>query len=393
MRILYITNSPIEYSSSANIRNLAIIRGFLELGHDVEILTNQPDYSSKYYDESLLQNLDVVLHYLEGDNHNREREIGVSNKRQRISIKAKLRMIAYKIHSTFSIYEPRIHKLRLLNGHVVLKRQFDIVVSSSDPKSSHRLAELYLKSSSTRCKWIQYWGDPMSNDINRTSIIPRPILIREERRLLSKSDSIIYVSPITHEQQMVLFSDIKNRMFFYPIPITKIDSKLDNSTSSTRLFPIGYYGDYYKRDRNILPLVEACRRLSVTLEIFGNSDMSLKGDKYLSVNSRVSANRIQELENRVGILVCVCNKRGGQIPGKIYHYAATNKPILLVLDGENQMAIRRFFGKYPNYFMCSNNSIDIANMIVRITESKIDLHPIEDFESLKIASSILDTLF
>ena len=90
----------------------------------------------------------------------------------------------------------------------------------------------------------------------------------------------------------------------------------------------------------------------------------------------------------------LCNLQGGQIPGKIYHYSATNKPILFVLDGteEEKKAIYDFFSKYNRYQFCENNINDIRAAIKEILEKKnqISAKPVEAFEPQNVVKMILN---
>ena len=67
MKILYIVSKSVEINTSASIRNSAVIRGLMDLGHTVTLVSAMPDKKSEYYDESLLpKSVDVL--YLENGN-------------------------------------------------------------------------------------------------------------------------------------------------------------------------------------------------------------------------------------------------------------------------------------------------------------------------------------
>ena len=51
MKILYITSTPLEYNSSANMRNIAIIKGLQQLGNEVSSLSSEAVSSSIYSDD------------------------------------------------------------------------------------------------------------------------------------------------------------------------------------------------------------------------------------------------------------------------------------------------------------------------------------------------------
>ena len=93
------------------------------------------------------------------------------------------------------------------------------------------------------------------------------------------------------------------------------------------------------------------------------------------------------------MLVFLCNRRGGQIPGKIYQYSATNRLILFLLDGtaEEQAAIRAYFEPFGRYIFCQNESEAIRN-VMRAIEAGVyreTARAMDDFSSLKIIAQIL----
>lgn len=60
--------------------------------------------------------------------------------------------------------------------------------------------------------------------------------------------------------------------------------------------------------------------------------------------------------------------RGGQIPGKLYQYSATNKPILFILDGtiEEMQILKTYFSQFNRYVFCKNSIDSIQNGIQKI---------------------------
>lgn len=388
MRILFITNSPIEYSSSANIRNTALIKGFIENGHDIDILTCYPDKSSKYYDSTIANNLNLAIKYIDRADDSNEQELE-NIKYKSSNLYHKVRNNLYKLYNALSIYDPRKRNLRLMDN-IEINESYDVVISSSDPKSSHLIAEKIVERLKVT-KWIQYWGDPLTTDINKNAIIPKFILKNEELRLLEKASEAFYVSPITLKLQKEMFKEISGKIHYLPIPI-QINGYDEKTITINDNIKIGYYGDYFSRDRNIIPLVNACEKSDFCLEIFGSSDVKITDKDNIQVNERAPFEVIKMHEKNTDILVCLCNKKGGQIPGKIYHYAATNKPILLILDGDYQQTIHDWFGKYPNYFICKNDENSIRETIMKINNSKLKLSPIKDFASTSIALNMVSKL-
>ena len=52
MKILYVSTSPLEYSASSNMRNVALLKGIIENGHKIYTLTPEPQKDSELYDEN-----------------------------------------------------------------------------------------------------------------------------------------------------------------------------------------------------------------------------------------------------------------------------------------------------------------------------------------------------
>ena len=53
MKILYISTMPLEYSSSANMRNLALLKGLQDIGNELYLLTQEAQTELQHYDETL----------------------------------------------------------------------------------------------------------------------------------------------------------------------------------------------------------------------------------------------------------------------------------------------------------------------------------------------------
>lgn len=80
---------------------------------------------------------------------------------------------------------------------------------------------------------------------------------------------------------------------------------------------------------------------------------------------------------------------GSQIPGKIYQYSGTNKPVLFILDGEIEQ-VKEQFSKYERYYFAVNNELEIEKSITEISNLNCDYKPVSDFSKKKISENILD---
>src|SRR5699024_9006515 len=127
----------------------------------------------------------------------------------------------------------------------------------------------------------------------------------------------------------------------------------------------------------------------VHLDIIGDSDMILDETENISIYSRGD---IAEYERKADLLVCMLNNNGTQIPGKVYHYAATNKPILIIKDGDKQEEIERYLKKFNRYYFCENDVFSIREKVHEIMDKKTWDSPCEEFNPQNIAQKFIDVL-
>lgn len=391
MKILYITSDPLEYSTSANMRNIALITGFIKNGHSVDTLSGKINLNSKSYDKSLKVKGLSERYWLDmGKLYSR---ITVSKNDNRIlkKILQFLRSFLYKIFVKLSLYDTKkklVKEVRKLN----IDKKYDTIISSSDPKSSHKIAEELIRlNPSITNEWIQYWGDPFASDINSSTLLPSFYIEKEERRILKKCDKAFYVSPLTLESQKVRYSEFSKKMFFLPIPYLEkyvIEKQKENIDKNKIV--LGYFGNYYSKDRNIMPLVDACKSAKkFKLILTGNSDVKLNSSDF-DIYDRISNSEVKQLQSKIDVLVCICNKNGTQIPGKLYHYAATNLPILVLLDGNLKTELKEYLDKFNRFIVCANDCKEINKVLSEINFCDLSYDSFDEFDCKVIAKKMLN---
>ena len=381
MKILYISTSPLEYSASSNMRNVALLKGLIENGHSIYTLTPEPQKDSNLYDETLC-NIKVEKKYY--INMGKLHSAVTIKKNKSGNLKNKIKSYLYNKLKKIRVYDFRSS---LAKQKIKINERFDIIISSSDPKSSHLLAKNVIENNiGITKKWIQYWGDPFMDDINDNRKLFKFFVKREEEKLIKCCDKVIYVSPFTLKKQQKLFSKYKNKMFFLPIPYNQ---KIVYKSKKNEQFTIGYFGNYYEKNRNIMPLYNfVSNKKDFKLRICGGTDIKLKNCKNIFVEERQSIKKIREYEETSDVLVCICNSSGTQIPGKVYHYSATNKPILVILDGEYVDELKKYFESFKRYVICYNNEESIENSINEIKNSK-GYEPCNKLSSKNIAKKFV----
>lgn len=381
MKVLLVRLSPIESRDSANIRTLGLVKGLLESNCIIDYLTIPPSNShTTMPDKEFMKDINVIK-----TQSNELYHSVISNSR---GIKKKLVGFMRKVYHSFNLYDYTYSIANSINIDILNKVGYDLVISSSDPKTSHIVVKHLIKQGLIYKKWIQYWGDPMALDITRKSLYPNWFVSNIEKKILSSADSIVYVSPFTLKQQTMLFPELSNKMHFIPIPY--IDEKIYDETQND-IYTVGYFGAYESTVRDIIPLYNAGIEMKnmININIIGDTDLDLTETENIKLHPRGD---ISEFESRADLLVCILNKKGAQIPGKIYHSAATNKPILVVLDGEEVEEMKRYLDGFSRFILCENNKESIIAAIENIISENKKYKPARQFVSKEIALNFLDLI-
>ncbi len=359
MNILFITAYPLEYNTSGNVRNMGLINGLVENGHSVSTLSSYPTDDSLFTGE--IMQFPFSKRYWIGS---KSKSITLESKNKWLE---KLKGVVYKWNNSLSVYDRRRFLVKDIK-HGLVDEKFDVIISSSDPKSAHLFAEKLISLDKSICrKWIQYWGDPFSNDISTKHSFSEKRVAKEEKRLIKLADKIVYVSPFTASELSKKYNDYKEKISFLPIPfIRKIKSDKPNNAKKGKL--VVYLGDYFSSNRNIMNLVDVLKTEGIDSAIVGNSDLQIPSTNEVIVKKRLIGPNFDTIINNVAVYTCVCNLHGSQIPGKLYHYVDTGKPILVVLDGDNQDELKKYIESFDRFYICYNTKESISKTLQTIFE-------------------------
>lgn len=400
MKVLVINGDCIQTNSSANLCHLSYIRGLIENGMDVTLLSaggkgykvdsmmRIPSQVIQYTVNgiSLYQRLSSIKRHIAEEmtyDPNTERAESIVHKTIR---KVKSRVLSfYGVHGIYATFVRRARHFRSNDT-------FDYVLSISTPPSSHLLAYKLLKSKQVNtAHWIQIWEDPWYSDVYGFS--GKEKIFREERRLLSFADKVCYVSPLTLRNQQRLFPESAEKMFWMPLPSYYKNAAPVLKAAGRNVY--GYFGDYVPVARDLEPFYMAASRVGVAVNICGNPSNLFRATEEIHIHPRLPLAELKPIEASTNVLVFLCNRKGGQIPGKIYQYSATAKTILFILDGteQEQAVLREYFGQFNRYVFCRNTVEDITRAIRQIESGELGPVrnvPLDDFEPAKIAARILE---
>lgn len=294
------------------------------------------------------------------------------------------------VRSLYGIYNPTInwyHRAKKFRSD----ESYDLVISLSYPQVSHLLAKKLIETKRVLTKrWIQIWEDPWSIDLNNSDSYEK--CLSAESKLLDSADEVVYVTPITLKRQQDLFPDNKEKMKWYPLPSYYIESSFTKNTIFRNFY--GYFGDYSPNIRNLKPFYNIAVERNLNVDICGSPSDLFPSNNNVKIYPRLPLGELKQHEDKANVVICLFNLGGGQIPGKIYQLAATNKIVLAILDGpeDEQKIIRDYFEKFNRFVFCQNNEKSISEAIDRIENNDlggVSNKPIDDFSVEKVAKMLL----
>ena len=402
MNILVVVGCCLLENSSANLCHRSYINGMIDLGNDVDLLcysqenikidkglklpaiNNIYEYNGVSLYEKLARKSNM------GKNISVTTESKLENKAKKQGLKCKvINKLKRIIRSSYGIYNPSIVWYRRAKKFKSDKH-YDLLVSLSYPQVSHYLASYLVNKNRVKCdRWIQVWEDPWTCDLyNKDN---KKKCYKAEKKLLQKGREIVYVSPITLKKQQEFFSDNSEKMRWLPIPFYYKNNEVEYKNAENHY---GYFGDYFSTVRNIIPFYKVAVEKHIKVNICGSPYGLLKNENNVNVYPRLPLNELKIFEDDTNVIVCLFNLGGGQIPGKIYQYTATNKIILGILDGpkDEQKVIRDYFDQFNRIIFCENTEKSISEAIKKIENGdfgNIKNESLRDFSSKNIVKKLI----
>lgn len=380
MKVLVVKLSPIEAITSSMFRTMAVARGLIEKGDSVDFLViPMSSLLSKAAEKPFVKQFNVIRTSKSSAYENNV--IQADN-----GFKKFKKDFLRKIWHTFSVYDYTYLIAKRIKIDLLPTKEYDVVISSSDPKSSHVVVESLKKQGLKYKRWIQYWGDPLSIDITQKSIYPKWVLRQIEKNLIKNASKIVYASPFTLQEQQRLLKKYRDKMVF--IPTAYMEEELYPKTNNEK-FVIGYYGNYNSKVRNIIPFYNACKSLGdrVNVAIYGDTDIKLEATETIQVYER---GIVDEHKKIADLLVCILNSSGTQIPGKLYHLAGTNKKVLVIVDGERKQEMREFLLSFNRFYVCDNTQKDIEETISTVMLEDKQFFPLPELKYDYITARIME---
>ncbi len=404
MNILVINGDCLQVNTSANLCHLAYIRGLVEAGHQVDVLcADGRDYRLDpsmqlpegvrcytYYGVSWYEKLSLKKNAepapaapVAAAAVQASAKPGLLH---RLITKAKSAVLSlYGVHGIYATFVRKAKKFRS-------DTHYNYVISLSTPVTSHLLTHKLRKKGNIHADhWIQIWEDPWC--IDAYGFNGKKKILREERRLLSFAEKVCYVSPLTLRNQQQLFPESAHKMYWQPLPYYyKAETPVSVPAKPT---VYGYFGDYAPVARNLEPFYEAANKAGTIVNICGRPNDLFPSTENITIYPRLPLDQLKPLEDKTNVLIFLCNRKGGQIPGKIYQYSATEKTILFIMDGteEEQKVLYDFFSPFNRYVFCKNTVESITAAIEKIESGNlgdVQNKPLEAFNPQETIRKILN---
>ena len=380
MKILYATVDDLRTNASHNIRNASLIKCLAESGNDLYLLFRS---TSRKRDVSICETLKTYSVWSNVKDYSDNDSSIEQKKAAKTSLKSRIANIISKIIP----YDPSIIYVSSLFKKALIPCDVDVIISSSDPNSSHVLGK-QLKKKYPKALWIQYWGDVMSEDVQHKRI-KRLLSSISEKKLIKKADWVVYTNPLVSNYIKAKYPFSKEKVLWIATPF---GMSRNIKTSKDSFNKIGYFGSYSAKNRDISKICDASLLAKIPMVVIGEGTMQqIEG---ITFKKRCGMAELLEEEKSCTIVAIVENKyirlsngQNGclQIPGKLYHYANSDFTILVACEGD---MLEENYKDFKRFVFCKNNVADIVECLNRIKEGayKSFVHPVKEFECSYISS-------
>ncbi len=248
-------------------------------------------------------------------------------------------------------------KSRKILLDILERESFDIVISSSPPFGPLFLGNYLKNKFNDNIKHIADLGDPWSFASDRKlSSLMFSLVAYLERHCLGKADWILVTTRRTLEKyrDLGIIGSTQNTTVIYQAADIQTCPVQDASHD------LVYTGMFYEGIREPFNLYKACSLAKRKLTIAGPISARFMPESEDTASVEFLGNLARpaalELQKSAKILVFIDNKNSTQLPGKIFEYMATGRPIICIGSSQKSPIRELDFSDYPIVF--SEDSID-----------------------------------
>lgn len=253
------------------------------------------------------------------------------------------------------------------------KNEPDVIISSAPPFGAMVLAWMAKKHYRNRIKWICDLGDPWSFASDRQlGPVTKCLVQFAEKKFLSSADKIIVTNERTREVYLQMLKIDPSRVSVIYQGADDNRSPLPFSAGATPEFV--YTGTFYKDIREPHALFKAFQTNSCKLVVAGNIDPVFRPQdttSHISFIGNLGEQDVKRVQRCAAGLIFVDNLNSAQLPGKLFEYVATGRPIICIGVSALSPVHEVKFSDYPIVF-CENNVTAITQAILRVQEIGFD---------------------
>lgn len=388
MKILYISSLVFKKGSSASIRNIGLIEGMVKNGCKVDVLTI--DYPIGIKDEILERRIKSVCKVYTSRLNLLEKYLNT----KKIKIKTNKFFLFFKNFIKDFLFFPDVDKEWINKVEFEKYIDYDLVISSSDTKTSHYVAKKIIEKKN-EIKWFQIWGDPWADDISLSNFKKMRVKYAE-KKIISKADKVFYVSPLTLKKIINENPKLENKLKYLPRGYLE---QIKKKNEIERTYVKIVYTGVINKNRNISKILDVIEKYNeikekkIKMEIYGEiigieKDTILKYN-FIDYKGMVSIAEIEKTYQNSDILLLLENGgKSTQIPGKIYDYLGTECKILALFENKNEI-YSYFLDTFEiDVSLNSEVTVEFLEKLVEKHGRKIDLRYSND----KIALQLLREL-
>jgi hypothetical protein len=344
MRVLFISTAIPPFPESQTIRNIFFIKGLVRRGFEVTVVT--PEFLRG--DKSLLQGMPPGCEYARTPRPPFDVQQEALARLPRVG--KSLAWLHGILAGLFAVPDYRSGWDRLalsVCSELDAAREFDAVISSSGSYTAHLAANAV--SRLWGLPWVADYGDPWSLNSIWPSNSPHLRLLnrRMERAVLPDARAVVFSTEETLRAYEQWLGSRLPPAFCIPCgySLEEFAEVASLQSPTGKDLCVSYVGVAYRSNRNLIPAIEAMAELQkkssfrrkVSLHIVGpHSRFFEKAAQNRDIQhavqflGRVSYSESIEHIRRSHCLLLIGNRGTLQIPGKVYMYLASGRPILYI---------------------------------------------------------------
>ena len=384
-RILLVAYNYPPLISPQSLRWFYLSRELATLGYDIDVLTIRLPAAFRELSDRVPESIRVhrvfpgPLHYL---TYRFSREVSRKERREKKAPRCRsfaagalssLYFAVYKILSSVAvpdIYAEWVPFAVARGRRLVGENAYDIIISSSEPRACHIVGFLLKKKASV--PWIADYGDPW---------LYRPgqkIAEKLERKLLSGMDALTFAAEGTKRLYLGRHHFLKDRDV--RVVTQGFDPRMNAEAAGYRppegVFRIVYCGSLYKGLRDPMIFFDAVREIGrndIEVLVAGRinqfADILRRPEFAGTITFLGFLPHLETLALQKGatVLLHIGNSTDVQVPGKVYEYFGTGRPILCIRGNDADTSAELIL-RYNRGLVTPNRKEDIKQAILRMND-------------------------